>query len=54
MDCSGTEINVLGVTITTLGNKLETNFFFKPNDTQQHLHAKLCHRNVYLLHMDRL
>ena len=47
MGCSATEINFLGVTVTKVGNKLERDLFCKPNDTQQYLHAKLCHRNVY-------
>ena len=47
MDYSTTEINFLGVTVTKVGNKLERDLFCKPNDTQQYLHAKLCHRNVY-------
>ena len=47
MDYSTTEINFLGVVVTKVGSKLETDLFCKPNDTQQYLHAKLCHRNVY-------
>ena len=47
MDYSTTEFNFLGVAVTKVGNKLETDLFCKPNDTQQYLHAKLCHRNVY-------
>ena len=47
MDYSTTEINFLGVALTNVGNKLETDLFCKPNDTQQYLDAKLCHRNVY-------
>ena len=47
MDYSTTEINFLGVAVTNVCNMLETDLFCKPNDTQQYLHAKLCHRNVY-------
>ena len=47
MDYSTTEINFLGVAVTKVGSKLETDLFCKPNDTQQYLHAKLRHRNVY-------
>ena len=47
MDYSTTEINFLSVAVTKIGNKLETDLFCKPNDTQQYLHAKLCRRNVY-------
>ena len=47
MDYSTTEINFLGVAVTNVGNKLETDLFCKPNDTQQYLDAKLCHPNVY-------
>ena len=46
MDYSATESNFLGVTVTKVGNKLETDLYFKPKDTQQYLHTKLCHRNV--------
>ena len=56
MDYSTTEINVLGVNVTKLCNKLETDLYCKPDNTHQHLHAQSCHRNVYkyLLHEDRL
>ena len=47
MDYSTTEISFLGVTVTKVCNKLETDFYCKPNDTYQHLHAQSCHRNVY-------
>ena len=47
MDYSTTEINFLGVTVTKVGNKLETDLYCKPNNMQQYLHAKLCHHNVY-------
>ena len=46
MDYSTTEINFLGVTVTKVCNKLETDLYCKPNDTHQHLHAQSCHRNV--------
>ena len=41
------EINFLGVTVAKVGNKLETDLYCKPNDTQQYVYSKLCHRNVY-------
>ena len=47
MAYSTREINFFGVAVTKVGNKLETDLFCKPNDTQQYLHAKLCHRNMY-------
>ena len=47
MDYSTREINFLGVAVMKVGCKLKTDLFCKPNDTQQHLHAKLCHRYVY-------
>ena len=55
MGYSTTETNFLGVTVTKVCNKLETDLYCKPNDTHQHLHAQSCHRNVYkyLLHGDR-
>ena len=46
MDYSTTEFNFLGVAVTKVGNKSETDLFYKPNDMQQYLHAKLCHHNV--------
>ena len=47
MDYSTKEINFLGVNVTRVDNKLETDLYCKPNNTQQYLHAKLCHSNVY-------
>ena len=47
MDYSTTKTNFLGIAVTKIGNKLEKELFCKPNDTQQYLHAKLCHRTVY-------
>ena len=47
MDNSATEINFLGVTVTKVGKRLETDLYCKPSDTQQYYHAKLCHRDVY-------
>ena len=44
---STTEFNFLGAAVTKVGNKLETDLFCEPKDTQQYLHAKLCPRNVY-------
>ena len=35
MDYSATEINFLGVTVTKIGNKQETNLYCKPADTHQ-------------------
>ena len=40
-------------------DKLETDLYCQPNDTQHCLHAQSCHRNVYkrskdLLHTDKL
>ena len=52
MDYSTTEINFLGVTVTKVCNKLETDLYCKPNDTHQHLHALSCHRNVYKISID--
>ena len=51
MDYSTTETNFLGVTVTKVCNKLQTDLYCKPNDTHQHLHAQLCHRNVYKVFM---
>ena len=45
MGYSTTEFNFLGV--AEVGSRLETDLFCKPNNMQQYLHAKLCHRNVY-------
>ena len=47
MDYSTTEINFLGVTVTKVGNRLETNLCCKPTDTHQYLHAQSCHSNMY-------
>ena len=47
MDYSAIEINFLDVTVTKLGNKLETDLYCKPTDTHQYLHSQSCHRNVY-------
>ena len=47
MDYSTTEINFLGVTVTKVGNKLETDLYCKPTDTHQYLHAKPCPNNVH-------
>ena len=47
MDYSATKINFLGVTVTKVGNKLETDLYCKPTDTHQYLHAESCHSNVY-------
>ena len=46
-DYSTTEINFLGVTVTKVGNKLETDLYCKPTDTHQYHDAQSCHRNVY-------
>ena len=46
MGYSTTETNFLGVTVTKVCNKLETDLYCKPNDTHQHLHAQSCHRSV--------
>ena len=40
MDYSTTGINVLGATVTKVGNKLETDLYCKPTDTHQDLHAQ--------------
>ena len=56
MDYSTTEINFLGVTVTKVGNKLETDLYRKPSDTHQYLYNQSCHvmcKND-LLHTDRL
>ena len=47
MDYSATEINLLGAPVTKIPNKLETDLYCKPTDTQQHLHAQSCHNNVF-------
>ena len=46
MDYSTTEINFLGVTVTKVRNKLETDLYCKPTDTHLYLHAQSCHRYV--------
>ena len=50
MDYSTTEIKFLGVTVTKVANKLETDLYCKPNDTHQFFHPQSCtlqcHRNV--------
>ena len=56
MGCSATEINFLGVTVTKVDNKLETDLYRKPSDTHQYLYNQSCHvmcKND-LLHTDRL
>ena len=47
MDYSTAEINFLDVTVTKVGNKLETDLYRKPNDTHQYLHVQLCHLDVH-------
>ena len=47
MDYSAIEINFLGVSITKVGNNLETDLYCKPTDMNQYLHAQS-------LHTDRL
>ena len=47
MDYSATEINFLGVTVTKVDNKLETDLCCKPTDTHQYFHAQSCRSNVY-------
>ena len=47
MDDSATKINFLGVTVTKVGNKLETDLYCKPTDTHQYFHAQSNHSNVY-------
>ena len=44
---STTETNFLGVTVTNVCNKLETDLYYKPNDMHQHLHAQSYHHDVY-------
>ena len=57
MDYSTTEINFLGVTVTKVGNKLETDLYCKPTDThlpsQSIMSCYVMCKN-YLLHTDRL
>ena len=40
-------MNFLGVIVTKVGNKLETDLYCTPNDTYQYLHAQSFHSNVY-------
>ena len=47
MDYSTTETNFVGVTVTKVCNKFETDLYCKLTDTHQHLLAQSCHRNVY-------
>ena len=51
MDYSITRIDFLGVHVTKVDNKLETDLYCKPNDTHKYLHAQSCtlqcHLNVY-------
>ena len=47
MDYSTTKMNFLGVIVTKVGNKLETDLYCTPNDTYQYLHAQSFHSNVY-------
>ena len=47
MDYSTAKMNFLGVIVTKVGNKLETDLYCKPNDTYQYLHVQSCHSNVY-------
>ena len=44
---STTEINFLEVTVTKVGNKLETDLCCKPTNTHEYLHAQSCHCNVH-------
>ena len=50
MDYSTTEVNFLGVTVTKVCNKLETDLYCKPNDTHNHV-TVMCIK--YLLYGDR-
>ena len=56
MDYATTEIYFLGVTVTKVGNRLETDLCCKPTDTHQYLHAQhvtvTCIKD--LLHTGRL
>ena len=47
MDYSAAKINFLGVTVTKVGNKLETDLYCNPTDTHQYLHLRSHHSNVY-------
>ena len=47
MDYSTTEINFLGVTVTKVGNKLETDLYCKSTDTHQCLYEQSCLGNMY-------
>ena len=51
MDYSATEINFLGVAVTKVGNKLETDLYCESTDTHQYLHEQSCHRDVYKVSM---
>ena len=51
MDYSTSEINFLGVTVTNVCDKLETDLYWKQNDTHQQLQAQSWHRNLYKLSM---
>ena len=46
MDYSTTEIKFVDLTVTKVGNKLETDLNCRPIDTQ-YLHAQSCHSNVH-------
>ena len=56
MENSTAEKNVLGVTVTKVGNKLETDLYWKPTDTHQYLmhnhNTVMCIKD--LLHTGRL
>ena len=47
MDYPATKIKFLGVTVTKVGSKLETDLYCGSTDTHQYLHAQSCHNNVY-------
>ena len=47
MDYSTTEINFLGVTVTKVGKKLDTNLYCKSTDTYKYLHEQSSHCNMY-------
>ena len=47
MDYSIAKINFLAVTVTKVGNKLETDLYCKQTNTHQYPHAQSCYRNVY-------
>ena len=55
MDCSTTEIDFLGVAVTKVGNKLETDLYCKPTDTHQYLRNQSCHvmcKMIYCIRTD--